>query len=212
MNIQDILPILPEVRDEGKGYHMVDDGGVEIEVGEFLWGLVKILKPHHVLTTGIYTGVSDSYIGLALKENGFGMSDAIEFEEKHIVKAKELFLKLKINDCITTHFMSSLDFQPVTTYQLIFLDTEPEIRFKELEKFYLFLDEGGFIGIHDTPRNLCQGNVNPEHPKFKSWPFGDVPDQMKYWIINGDLTPIYFPNPRGLSFFYKPKDEDYYGI
>lgn len=46
---------------------MQDDGGVEIETGEFLWGLTRILKPKHVLTTGVYTGISDMYIAQGLK-------------------------------------------------------------------------------------------------------------------------------------------------
>jgi len=209
MNVTDILKVFPEVLDGGKGYHMIDDGGVEVEVGEYLWGLVRLLKPTHVLTTGIYTGVSDSYIGLALKENGYGTTDAIEYEEKHITRAKELFIKLGIEYCVTTHLMSSLDFQPSHTYKLMFLDTEPAIRFAELIRFFPYLEEGGFVFIHDCPRSMTQGNINTDHPEVESWPFGNLPNEIIQWERTGELKRVHFPNPRGMCGWYKSHRDDY---
>lgn len=205
-----ILNPVSEVRDEGKGYMMFDDGGVEICVGELLYGMIKILKPFHVLETGSYHGISSSYMGKALDHNGFGKIDTIEFEQKHIEECKKLWNTLRLNEIITPYLMSSLDFLPSCRYQFMFLDTEPDLRFAELVKFYPYLDERGYIFIHDAPFGLCQGNVNPDHPDFKSWPFGDVPDEMKKLLGGGDLVNFYFPNPRGMAGFYKPGKDDFY--
>jgi predicted O-methyltransferase YrrM len=203
------LRTVPEVSDNTKSYSMYDDGGVEVEVGVLLFGLVRILKPSRVLTTGVYSGISDMYIAQGLKDNGFGKTTAIEFEQYHIDRALNLWEKAGVKDHIEVHKTSSLDFKPKEMYQFMFLDTEPQIRFAELEKFYPFLDDGGYVGIHDLPRTLCQGNINPDHPEMKSYPFGDVPPLMKELLQTGKLIKIHFPSPRGLVFFYKPKEDDY---
>lgn len=209
MSIIDKLKTLPEITDNGNGYKMVDTGAIEVELGEFLYGLVRVMKPKRVLTTGVYTGISDLFIAGALKENGFGHTDAIEFESRHIERAKSLWMEHGVNDCITAHLMSSLDFKPHGEYELMFLDTEPDIRFQELVNFYPHLAGGGFVGIHDLPRNMCQGNTNPDHPEIESWPFGNIPDIMKVWLTDELLVKFHLPSPRGMVWFYKPREDDY---
>lgn len=209
MKITDAFIFVKEVRDEGKGYFMVDDGGVEKEVGEYLFGLIKVLKPQHVLETGIYHGISSSYMGLALQENGYGQLDAVEYEAQHIQESKEKWNKLEISSLITSYLISSLDFRPDHKYQLIWLDTEPHLRFAELIRFFPYLEEGGFVGIHDLPRGMCQGNINPDHPEIESWPFGNLPEEIKQWERTGELVRLSFPNPRGMVFWYKRHKSDY---
>jgi len=206
---QGMLKIVPEVRDDGKGYLMFDDGGVEVEVGEFIYGMVKILKPVRVLTTGIYTGISDMYIAQALKDNEIGHSDAIEYESFHIERAKRLWQAVGVADRITPHHCSSLDFETTYQYQFMFLDTEPHLRFSELVRFYPNLDPGGYVFIHDLPPNLTQGNMNPDHPEYASWPFGPLPKDIIQWVWQDKLRVIHFPNPRGMVGFYKVKEDDY---
>ena len=104
---------------------------------------------------------------------------------------------------------SSLDYIPTGYYELMFLDTEPDIRFKELVRFYPYLSYGGFVGIHDLPRSFCKGNINPDHPEIKDWPFGPVPDEMKKLMKNGELIKFHLPSPRGMVWFYKPRKDDY---
>ena len=91
----------------------------------------------------------------------------------------------------------------------MFLDSEPYFRFQELRKFFPHLLEGGYVFIHDTPRSLCQGNVNPDHPEFKSWPFGDINREVKNMVLDMELIPFTFGTPRGLIGFYKPHHDDY---
>lgn len=190
-------------------FKCVDDGGVEVETGEFLYGFIRRLKPQMVLSTGIYTGVSDLYIAQALKDNGFGETTALEFEQFHIARAKELWNKMGVGSFINPILTDSLKFEPKGRYQFMFLDTEPFLRFKELDKFYSYLDEGGYVFIHDMPRNFCQGNINPDHPDFKHWPVGEIPQNVIYWLKQGDLVEFHFGSARGLVGFYKVDKDDY---
>lgn len=205
-----MLNVQPEIRDnENRGYLMFDTGGVEVCVGEFLYGITKLLKPQRVLTTGIYTGISDMYIGQALKENEYGNSTALEIEPQHLARAVELWKKVGVFDQVTAQLTESLAFEPTGEYQLMFLDSEPHLRFHELVKFYPYLAKGGYVFIHDTPRNLCQGNINPDHPNIASWPFGDLPVFLQNEVKKRELQVMHFPNPRGLIGFYRIHPDDY---
>jgi len=53
-------------------------GGVSVEDGVVLYGLVRALRPGHVIETGVAAGVSSSFIGAALIENGSGDLHSIE--------------------------------------------------------------------------------------------------------------------------------------
>ena len=91
----------------------------------------------------------------------------------------------------------------------MFLDTELNLRFHELVKFSPYLDEGGYIFIHDMPRTLCQGNVNLDHPEIPNWPVGILPQRFLDLMKEGKLKSMYFGGARGLVGFYKPHREDF---
>lgn len=201
-----ILTIKPEVYDT-KGYVMFDDGGVEIEVGEFLYGLTRLLKPTDVLTTGIYSGISDMYIAQALRDNNLGTITALEYEQAHLKRAKDLWIRVGVSDRIVPVLTDSLSFTPSGPYQLLFLDTEPSQRFTELVTFFPFLEPGGFVFLHDLHHHLGQEST-PDQPP--NWPWGALPKEIIEWIHNGELRPWYFTNPRGMTGFQKKKEGDWY--
>lgn len=203
---QGMIKLQPEVRDDGRGFFMFDDGATEVETSEFLYGVTRILKPQRVLTTGIYTGISDMYIAQGLKDNGYGKSTALEFEPQHLNRARELWKRTRVEDWIDSRLISSLDFQPEGMYQLMFLDTEPDIRFKELVKFYDHLEPGGFVLLHDLHHHLGQETIPGQ---VENWPWGKLPSEIVNWIDRGELRPWYFPNPRGMSGFQKKKEGDW---
>lgn len=201
------LPVIPEVTD--KRFQMIDDGAVEVETGELIYGFIRRLKPENVLSTGTYTGISDLFIAQGLKDNGFGHLTAIEFEQFHIDRARKLWEQKGVSAQITSIKSPSLDFQPDRQYQFMFLDTELHLRFHELTKFYDHLDEGGYILVHDMPRSLCQGNVNPDHPEIPNWPVGLLPVAFTDLMKQGKLKSFYFGGARGLVGFYRPHKEDF---
>ena len=207
---KEFISLTKEVRDDGRGYyHMADDGGVEAEVGELLYGLVKILQPEKILETGTYTGISSMYMAQALKDNGHGHVTTLEIEPFHKDRAEQLWRACGVDGFVACELQRSLEYMPSDHYEFMFLDSEPDIRFAELVRFFDNLKRGGYVLIHDLPRDLTQGNINPDHPEIKSWPFGDLPYQIKQWVKEDRLRPIHFPNPRGLFGFYKPTEDDY---
>lgn len=204
-----LLQIQPEINDwTGCQYKMFNDAGIEVEVGEFFYGLVRVLKPIRILETGTHKGISASYMAQAMLDNGlFGEVDTIEHHQPFYQKAVELFNNLELTKYIHAINGNIDDFHPgQQQYGLMFLDSEPDRRFKELTRFYPNLKQGGMVFIHDLHRHMSQED-NAEHGF--GFPFGILPDQIQKWVQDGDLRPWHFPTPRGLVGFYKPDPRDY---
>lgn len=204
-----LLRQVPEYRDENQGYTAFNDGSVECEVGEFLYAMVRVTKSRTVLETGTYKGVSSSYIAQGLKDNKTGLLDTMDIEIQHINTSKQLWGVLDLLPWTKEHHLSSADFIPQYNYNMFFLDSEPNLRFGELVKFYPFLEPGGYAFIHDCPRSMTQGNVNSDHPEIPSWPFGPLPAEIKDWLKSGELVKFHISSPRGLVGFYKRHPDDY---
>jgi predicted O-methyltransferase YrrM len=192
---------------EASFYSAFNDGGVECETGEFLYAFIRLLKPQHVLETGTHFGIGASYMGLALRDNGFGHLDTIEFIPEIRNKAVERLSGLDLLGQVTPHEGDVAQFTPsVEKYQMILLDTEPQTRFAELIKFYPYLNVGGYVFIHDLHRHMHQ-IPNEEHGF--AWPYGPIPEEIKQLVREDKLRPFHFPTPRGLTGFYKVAEQDY---
>jgi len=190
-------------------YQCFNDGGVECQVGDFLYGFVRMIRPQYIFETGTHLGISSSYMGMALKDNAYGSLTTVEIFKEKILRAEKLWDRLGIHDYVIADNERSLVYELNYEVDILFLDSEPDIRFKELKRFYPFLKEGGFAFIHDTPRTLCQGNFNPDHPHLKSWPFGDMLPEIQSLVQDCDLQVAQFGTPRGLTMFYKTHPNDY---
>lgn len=187
-------------------YSAFNDAGVECETGEFLYSMVRILKPDRVLETGTHWGIGASYMGMALKDNKKGKLDTVEFLREIHVRAIERLGQLELLDYVNAHCIDAALFIPPANYKLILLDTEPQTRFAELVKFYDYLEPGGFIFIHDLHQHMHQIE-NSEHGF--AWPFGKIPGFMAELVRTGALRPFHFATPRGLTGFYKVHPNDY---
>lgn len=192
-------------------YECFNTGGVELETGEFLYGLVRMMKPEAILETGTHKGISAIYMADALKDNAErghkGEIETIEFLEPNFREAKENIVKMGLEPYVKQILIDAASFQPVKQYGLIFLDTEPQTRFAELVKFYKNLNPGGFLLIHDLHPNMNQVD-NAEHGF--AWPYGPIPSGMEELTRTKKLIPVHFRTPRGLTMFYKPGLEDHY--
>ncbi len=195
------------VFDGSENYSMFDSGSVEIEVAEFLYGLARVAKPKNVLTTGAYHGISDLYIASALKKNGFGKIVSLEYEEQHIATSQKLWDTTGVSDIIDCVYTWSLDYTPKVEFDMIFLDTEPQIRFKELERFLFFVNPGGFIILHDLQRGLSQ-DYDDNTGEFTG-PFGKLPSVIENGLHQGSLTKFNLPSPRGCTIFVRQHERDY---
>ncbi len=189
-----VRPMLTTGKISGQ-YYCFDDGTAEIEVLEFLYALVRLVKPENILETGTYWGLSTGYMALGLRDNKMGHLDTVEWESQHIDKANISWDILNVEEYITCHYMSSLEFKPERKYELVFLDTEPQIRFAELDRFWDNIIPGGIIVIHDLNWNMGEGNQFWLH-------FDLIKDKIK----NHQLTVISFNTPRGLVLLRKTNE------
>lgn len=183
----------------GEKFGMISTGGVEVEVGEFLYALTRIVKPKKILETGTNLGISDLYFALALKKNSFGHLTTIEVNSFCYLRAQALFEAMEIDDCISLIRNRVEEWDPEERkFDIVFLDTEPSTRFDELVKFYPNVSEGGFILIHDLHSHLdCEdGNIGGGN-------FGDFRKKFGDLILNHYLQTMSFPTPRGLAMFQK---------
>lgn len=183
-----------------------NDAGIEVETGEFFYGLVRLLKPDYILETGTHIGVSACYMGQALKDNGGGTLETYEFLPENYHQASQRIDKMGLPMFVKTNLQDVATIETNKKYQLIFLDTEPQTRFAELIKFFPNLAEGGYLFIHDLHRHMHQ-IPNTEHGF--AWPYGVIPQAMTDLVISGKLRPMHFSTPRGLTGFYKPSSADY---
>lgn len=190
------------------GYSSFNDAGIEVETGEFLYAMTRLLKPEHVLETGTHIGVGMAYMGQALKDNHSGHLDTVEFLPEIYNRAIKRRSDLKLDDVVDIYLMDVAKFKPIDsrTYKLILLDTEPQTRFAELIKFYDYLEPGGYVFIHDLHQHMHQ-IPNEEHGF--AWPYGKLPEGIINLVKAGKLRPFHFETPRGLTGFYKVHPNDY---
>lgn len=199
-------PIAQEVSDSSNRYGMFNTGSVECEVGEFLYGLVRVMKPERVLETGTHLGWAAGYIGMGLRHNQMGHLDTIEYDEGYTKASRVLLEKLGVREWATVFHANSLDFNAQHMYDIILSDTEPHLRFKELLRFEKNLGKGGILLIHDLHGGMCQ--VDNKELGF-GWPFGRLPKEIVELVRTDSLRPFHFNTPRGLTCFYRPREEDF---
>lgn len=187
-------------------YSCYNTGGVEVEVGEFFYGLVRMIKPEYVFETGTHMGISSSFIAQALKDNKRGLLTTIEIENTHIKTAEERWRRLELWGWVICDKAYSLDYELEYDVDIMILDSEPEFRFKELLRFFHRLKQGGYVFIHDLHPHMHQIE-NLEHGF--AWPYGKLPEDFKELVRSGALRPFHFKTPRGLTGFYKVSGADY---
>lgn len=192
------------------GYHSFNDAGIECEVGEFLYGLTRVVKPDKVLETGTHWGIGAMYLAMAMEDNQHGTVDTVEFDQANYDKALTNFKMVGLKHRINAHLIDADKYLAQLAsddqYGIILLDTEPQTRFGELVRVVGNLASGGFVFIHDLHRHMHQ-IPNEEHGF--AWPFGKLPEMLKGLVRGGRLRPMHFATPRGLTGFYKPHPDDY---
>lgn len=196
------LEISPEVTPGDHGFLMFNDAGTEVEVSEFLYSLTKMLKPNFVLETGTHIGVSACFIAQALKENNKGILATFEIIKQHYNNAKLLWNDCNVSNYISPKLISALDVNiGDQQIDLLFLDSEPQLRFEEFVKFWPNVRPGGFIIIHDLHPSM--GHHGQTYHGMYDWPYGDFRPKLGLYMKSLDVQIISFPTPRGLTLFQK---------
>lgn len=185
-------------------YQMFNTGGVECEVGEFLYSLTRMLKPNVVLETGTHFGISSTYIGLALKHNNFGKITTLD--PKYYDEAKLMHKKMELSDVITQIEIHAELYQTDDLFDILFLDSEPILRFDEFVKFFKNVKPGGLIIIHDLHKHLSYNSFNSDLPDFKHWPYGSFVEKLGSYMLTNEIQTFSFGTPRGITLFQKKDD------
>jgi len=195
----------PEASPGNHGFSMFDSGSAEIEVGEFLHALVRLIKPDRILETGTYHGVASSYMAAALEENNKGAVVTVERSPQRIQSAATLHTALGIRHRVIQVQSDSLKFRESACYDLALLDSEPHFRFDEFVRFIPQVRPGGFILIHDLHGHL--GHNDQIVNGMYDWPYGDFRATLGQYIRTHEVQTITFPSPRGLTMFQKAATE-----
>ena len=130
---------------------------VEIETGQFLYGLVRAIKPKNAVETGTFEGFSAINIAQALKDNGIGKLHTIDCKNYF---PQEMFKNYKVEKWIN----QIIGFSPDKLEEIVsendidfaFLDGEHSGRavLSELEVLHKYFKAGSYITGHDYIRYL----------------------------------------------------------
>lgn len=119
--------------------------GIELEVADFLWGLVRALRPELVLESGTGRGISTRFLAYACKENNHGRVVTFEPDPSIAAAARPLFrlLPVELRDGNTLGWDGP-------TPDLVFLDSfPPSVRAAEMT---YWLAQPVLLAIHDANR------------------------------------------------------------
>lgn len=163
-------------------WSMIDGWTAEVEALEFLYGLVRLLKPASVLETGTWHGYASIAVGRALKANGFGHMTTLETDVESYSIAVRNIMEEKLEEVIRCLNLPSLEFTPDDVVDLLFLDSELGIRGDEFSHFLPYLKQGSIIVFHDT---------NAIHETVRA--------QVAHLLDLGLIERILLPSPRGLA-------------
>lgn len=127
--------------DEG-GYRAWDDMGVEVEVAEFLYGLVRLLKPTFVVESGTGQGYAATALASALQANGHGHLETFEpLPTFQALAASRLApLPATVNDGYSWEYDGPLP-------DIVFLDSFGTQRPRDID---FWLPQSVFLVVHDA--------------------------------------------------------------
>ncbi len=162
-------------------WHMYDSMTAEAEVLEFLRTLVTTLKPHLVVETGSFLGVSTLWIAEGLRANGFGKIISCEYDPVVFARAKEKIEASPLAPWIELRNESSLEMKIDGTIDIFFSDSDMPIREAEVKRFLPQIRPTGLILLHDASSHLKT-----------------VREAAFRLEAEGLVSAIFLPTPRGL--------------
>ena len=139
---------------EPRRWSMYDSMTAEVEVLEFLRTTVTTLKPRLVVETGAFMGISTLWIAEGLKQNGFGKVISCECDPKVLETARQRISSSGLAAWIDLRPESSLDLKVEGTIDLLFSDSDLEVREQEVRRFLPQMNPHGLILMHDASSHL----------------------------------------------------------
>ena len=142
-------------------WSMFDSMSAELEVLELLATLVTTLKPKLVVETGSFLGVSTEWIARALQRNAQtpgsepGKIISCEFDPIVYARARERFSPDNpLSAYVDLRNESSLEMPVHGTIDLLFCDSDPDLREAEVRRFLPQMSPWGLVVIHDASSHL----------------------------------------------------------
>jgi predicted O-methyltransferase YrrM len=135
-------------------WSMFDSMTAEAEVLEFLRTLVTTIKPSLIVETGAFMGVSTIWLAEGLKSNGFGKIISCEFDPVVFTKAQERIAQSGLSDWIELRNESSLEMHIDGQIDILFSDSDMDIRAQEVKRFLPQINPTGLILMHDASSHL----------------------------------------------------------
>jgi prolipoprotein diacylglyceryl transferase len=135
-------------------WHMYDSMSAEVEVLDFLKALVLTLKPELVVETGTFSGLSTLRIAEGLKQNGVGRVITCEWDKKAYHAAKKRFAESGLGQWIDARNESSLEMKVNGCIDMLFCDSDPDLREQEVRHFLPRVNPYGLILIHDASSHM----------------------------------------------------------
>jgi predicted O-methyltransferase YrrM len=174
-----------------------DEQSSEDEVNDFLYALIRLVKPQFVVETGCYLGDGTVKIAQALKENGRGRILTCDTEKERVDMVNNRLIELGYQDisegkepiavalCCTG---LNLIKQCGSMIDFAFIDSSPEgkIRGEEITELLKTLRPMKMFALHDTA---------PQHPQING-----VSNSVANLV---GLSHVFFNTPRGLTLFAK---------
>lgn len=131
-------------------WSMLDGWTAEVETLEFLYGLIRLVKPVRVVETGTWHGYGAEAIGRAMKDNGFGQLVTLELDKENHEFATRHLHEAGLESIVSVIHESSLNYLPTEPIDCLLLDSSLEIRAAEFRHFLPYLRPETVILFHDT--------------------------------------------------------------
>lgn len=161
----------------GKNWTAAASNSSELETQEFLYGLVRVLKPEVCVETGCFQGEASAQIALALDYNGHGHLYTCDVDPQAVVKVSAIVEKLPA----TVYCRDSVEMlRRIPEVDFAFIDGGSN-RTAEMEA--LQLSSHAYVVLHDAN--------NPDYLFPRKW--------SKEFAKS--LQILRFPHPLGLAVF-----------
>lgn len=129
---------------------MFDGFTAETEVLDFLYTLVRLVKPERAIETGTWLGRSAVAIGSAMRDNGLGKLVSLEVDPEAANCALTEIETAGLCDWVEVVVEQSLTFESPCELEFALLDSDIGVRADEFRHFYEKLAPGAIVIFHDT--------------------------------------------------------------
>lgn len=164
-----------------------DEQSCEDEMQDFIYGLIRLIKPQFVVETGAYLGDGTIAIGKALKQNGIGTIITCETEPDRVAYVDKRIKEEGLENIAQVVLRTGEELIEAcgTAIDFAFIDSSPsgKVRGAEIKKLIPLLRSKCMFMLHDTA---------PQH------------EQINQVAREVGLPKVYFNTPRGLTLFMKP--------